>query len=76
MVGQKSPSVAVGLSFGKKSRQPMDQVLAIFIVVEYFPAFYPLIMTCCKRPSVSMRATLGMLHYLRPIYLLVKLFYY
>jgi len=41
MVGQKSPSVTAGLCLGKNSRQPIDQVLAIFIVIEYFPAFYP-----------------------------------
>ena len=40
MIGHKSPCITVCLCPGTENLKPFNKVLTIFIVAEYFPAFY------------------------------------
>jgi hypothetical protein len=41
MIAQKSPRITVCLRAGTENLNPFNKVLTVFIVPEYFPAFYP-----------------------------------
>jgi len=40
MIGDKSPRITVRMRLGTENLKSFNKVLTIFIVAEYFPAFY------------------------------------
>jgi hypothetical protein len=41
MIGQKGPSITIGLRAGTENLKSLNKVVTISLVTEYVPAFYP-----------------------------------